>query len=89
LLLIDVVAEICGGLELLEWIKAHTELHPLLIVATGRTISQPVAQTCYDLGANAVFQKPGDLEELSKLIQSLDYLPESGNPERTTDHVQK
>lgn len=79
LVLLDITAEICDGIGVLKWIKEHPALKTTLVVATGREMPQRLAQNVYDLGANAVFEKPNGLEELSELIRSLEFLP--GLPE--------
>ncbi len=75
LMLLDICAEMCGGLEVLTWVKSHPELSAALVVATGRDMAQRTAQEAYDLGASAVFKKPNDLEELADLVKSLEFLP--------------
>jgi CheY-like chemotaxis protein len=79
LVLLDITADICDGIGILKWIKEHPQLKTTIIVATGREMPQRLAQNVYDLGANAVFEKPNDLLELSELIRSLEFLP--GLPE--------
>ena len=74
LVLLDITADICDGIGVLKWMKDHPQLKTTLIVATGRAMPQKLAQTAYDIGANAVFEKPSDLEELSELIRSLEFL---------------
>ncbi len=84
LMLIDVCAPICGGLEILEWVKAS--LPSTLAVATGRDLSPQLIQEAYDLGTHAVFQKPGDLQELSNLIKTLDFVPSTNTEESTREY---
>ena len=75
LVLLDITADICDGIGVLKWMKEHPQLKTTVIVATGRELPQWLAQNVYDLGANAVFEKPNDLEELSELVRSLEFLP--------------
>lgn len=88
LFMVDIQAEICGGFELLEWIQHQPHLLPLITIATGREISPSMAQQAYNLGANAVFQKPGGLEELSQLIQSLEYVSSQDSRGEPTEHAE-
>jgi CheY-like chemotaxis protein len=78
LMLIDVIAESCGGMEIVQLLKTKPEFSTVILIATGRAIPDATAQRLYDLGANAVFQKPGDLHELSNLIKSLIFVPPAG-----------
>src|SRR6185436_2278809 len=43
LILIDVTAEICGGIEVLHWIKSSLVLAPMIIIATGHDLSDSAA----------------------------------------------
>src|SRR5438105_9481194 len=63
LMLIDVTAEACGGMEILRLLKTMSEFENVLTIATGRNIHGATEQSLYDLGVNAVFQKPADLED--------------------------
>jgi two-component system response regulator len=76
LMLIDVVAEACRGLEVIAFVKAYQEFSKILIVATGRNIANDTAKQLFDSGVKSVFQKPGDLEQLSDLIKSLISIPD-------------
>lgn len=75
LMLIDVTADSCGGIEIIQLLKSTPEFAGVLVVATGRSISDEASQKLFDLGANAVFQKPGDLGQLSDLIKTLVFVP--------------
>ncbi len=71
LILLDLKLPRVPGLEVLKWIRSHTELQtiPVLVLTSSRQ-DQDVEQA-YRLGANSFFSKPPQNEDLVEMIKVL------------------
>lgn len=71
-LLLDLQMPAMDGFEVLKWIRAHPRHKRLPVIALTGHESERVLRQAYELGANALHRKPGNFEELLKLVQNLE-----------------
>lgn len=60
-----------SGLELLDWLRAHPDCKVLPTVLVSGSGLEMDVRKAYGLGANAYFQKPSTLDELTSLARVL------------------
>ncbi len=71
ILIIDLKMPLKDGLEVLQWLNDHEEcgIIPTIVLTSS---SQPDdIRKCYNLGANAYFTKPNELEEWNEFCRVL------------------
>lgn len=59
--------------ELLQWIENN---YPVPLITTGTSRRKEEIQQAFDLGANAYFDKPVDLNDLARMISCLELVNE-------------
>lgn len=59
----------CSGFELLEWVKTHEECSVIPIIILSASAEDRDVKRCYQLGANAYFQKPSNFGELCEVVK--------------------
>ena len=72
LLVLDLKMPGLTGFEVLRWRRDHPDCSviPCIVLSTSRETSDIVQS--YELGANAYFTKPGDIDELANLFRRVD-----------------
>jgi len=71
LVMLDLKMPGTPGFEVLRWIRAEPALKRLCVVVLTASARQEDIRQAFDLGANAYFVKPGDLEDLITLLGGL------------------
>jgi CheY-like chemotaxis protein len=71
LVLLDIKLPRVGGLEVLQWIRAHPQLRTLVVIMFTASASQREIDDAYALGANSFVIKPAGTKELTELIRAL------------------
>jgi CheY-like chemotaxis protein len=61
-----------SGLEVLTWIRAHSELRHLPVVVLTSSSDPNEIDLAYEGGANSYLVKPADLESLVELVKTID-----------------
>ena len=69
LLLLDLKMPGTDGFEVLQWVRAETELKRLLIVVLTSSNLQADVDRAYELGANSYLVKPVEFDEMANMIQ--------------------
>ncbi len=71
LIVMDIKMPRMNGLEVLQWMNAHTALRatPKIILSSSKLDAD--VTRAYDLGANTYFAKPSGFEELLLLVKSI------------------
>jgi CheY-like chemotaxis protein len=59
----------CTGFELLEWLDEHTECSVIPTIVLSASAEDRDVKRCFELGANAYFQKPSNFAELCELVK--------------------
>ena len=59
----------CSGFELLEWLNEHAECSVIPVVVLSASAEDRDVKRCFELGANAYFQKPSSFAELCELVK--------------------
>lgn len=69
LLMLDLKMPELGGMEVLRWLKDHSECRLIAkIILSGSNVEKDVEEA-YQLGVNAFFTKPGSFHELQELMR--------------------
>jgi CheY-like chemotaxis protein len=71
LLLIDLSMPGKHGLEILQWVRSHPNLARLPVVVLSSSSQETDIERAYAFGANGFFVKPGDPEELIRIVAAL------------------
>lgn len=67
LVLLDLKLPLVSGIEVLKWIRAHPQLHSLIVIIfTSSTEPRDIAEA-YRAGANSYLVKPSNLSTLTEL----------------------
>jgi CheY-like chemotaxis protein len=77
-----------SGFELIEWIRGEPQLKRLLIAATDGEATDARSHRAYNAGANAVYRKPLDYQELAELIQEVELMDDVRDAKRKIDEEQ-
>lgn len=68
LIVLDLKMPLVNGLEVLKWLKAHSEFRRIpKILFSGSGLEKDVDRG-YELGVNTYFEKPGSLDEYRDLV---------------------
>jgi len=59
----------CSGFELLEWLNDHAECSVIPVIVLSASAEDRDVRTCFELGANAYFQKPASFAELCEIVK--------------------
>ena len=59
----------CTGFELLEWIDNHPECSVIPTIVLSASAEDRDIKRCFELGANAYFQKPSSFAQLCDLVK--------------------
>jgi CheY-like chemotaxis protein len=59
----------CSGFELLEWVKNHAECSVIPTIILSASAENKDVMRCFELGANAYFQKPANFSDLCELVK--------------------
>lgn len=71
LVLLDLKLPRRTGFEVLEWVRAQPGLKRLPIVIMTSSRETPDINRAYDLGASSYLVKPGEFQDLMRLVDSL------------------
>ncbi len=59
-----------NGFEVLEWLREHPEYSIVPVIVLSASKEDKDVVRCYQLGANAYFQKPAKVGDLASLVQT-------------------
>ncbi len=71
LVILDLLMPDIDGFGVLEWIREHEMLRPVPVVILTVSTKAEHEQRAVALGAEAVYIKPGDLDELGDLVKEI------------------
>lgn len=71
LVLLDLNLPLLTGFEILSWIRNHDRFKRLPVLILTSSNQRHDIQLAYELGANAFLVKPGSLDALVKMVQSI------------------
>ena len=60
----------CSGFELLQWLDEHAECSVIPTIVLSASAEDRDVKRCFELGANAYFQKPSNFSELCELVKT-------------------
>jgi CheY-like chemotaxis protein len=59
----------CSGFELLQWLDEHGECSVIPTIVLSASAEDRDVKKCFELGANAYFQKPSNFSDLCELVK--------------------
>jgi CheY-like chemotaxis protein len=68
-LITDLKMPRCSGFELLQWLDEHPECGVIPIIVLSASAEDRDVKRCFELGANAYFQKPSSFNELCEIVK--------------------
>jgi len=71
LILLDLKMPQMGGLELLRWLRMQHELKRIPVVVLTESPDSVSINAAYELGANSYLVKPGNREDIVRVIRSI------------------
>jgi CheY-like chemotaxis protein len=71
LMLLDLSMPKLHGLEVLQWVKSQQELSSLPILVLSSSNQESDVERAYHLGAKGYLMKPGDPDELIRMVKSI------------------
>ena len=71
LILLDLKLPGMTGLQLLQWLRTQKEIRRIPVVVLTMDDSPSTVNAAYDLGANSYLVKPGDSEEIGKIVEAI------------------
>lgn len=71
LILLDLKLPGMTGLQLLQWLRTQKEIRRIPVVVLTMDDSASTVNAAYDLGANSYLVKPGDPEEIGKIVDAI------------------
>jgi CheY-like chemotaxis protein len=70
LILLDLKLPFVMGLDVLKWIRQHSELAPIVVILSSSGAKEDIA-AAYRLGANAFLVKPAEVSQLEVMVRSI------------------
>lgn len=71
LILLDIKLPRKSGFEVLEWLRAHPIFRHVPVVMLTSSAQAHDVRRAYDMGANGYLVKPMDIEEMTRLLASI------------------
>jgi CheY-like chemotaxis protein len=71
LILLDLKMPGMTGLQLLQWMRTNREVRRIPVVVLTTDEAPSTINAAYDLGANSYLVKPGDPEEVMRLVETV------------------
>jgi CheY-like chemotaxis protein len=73
LILLDLKLPGMNGLQLLQWLRTQKEIRRIPVVVLTMDDTPTSVNAAYDLGANSYLVKPGNPEEIAKMVQIIQH----------------
>ena len=67
----DVKMPVSGGFDVLAWLKTHPECSVVPVIVLSSSTEEGDIKTAYELGANAYFAKPHDVQDSETLFKMI------------------